>query len=935
MLRRRVRASSAPSDLPPTRRLGWATTVLLAAVALFGWLRFTPEVFIGPAVQDAPLATLRGLIVFAVPLALGAVLVYAIWRFQLEWLAHRPGPILVLPFVVSAGRGDGASGADPDASQAIALTSLFQRYVVRSRLYGPTAIPPSGRSTDFLTVVERAGDTGGVWGALGRLPRLLAPPSAYQVECTILPPSAPDPGETADGGPAMIVELTRFPGSLVAPVVIRDATWERVVERAAHWVAGVILPRTRRCRFPPWTMWRGLRLPDELFDLYQRFESHKQARELDEAMAALRAALKLDPGNLALRLEMGKLQEQLGLRLDALATYEDIIGRASRGDRALALLWNVPPAEWGHADADESEDRAWSDRRRIAELPARHPVVYVARYRHMLLLGLGDRLAAEWWPTLVDDDQQRIAGTSVVDRCRTGVHRSAHQRRSDYSRRILAQRLGARYPWVEDELRNRCLLSSPSWEFMQPIGPGSTAVPAQDAMAADLRIFLTTTSLCELELLLLERGRDLLTSRDVREVVSLRSLRLVLPWGILRAGLAITSAPPRGVRQPAHPSKADESIVFRLSRPRIMPKHGAGLLDRGSGWPPDLDVLRRYIATTLRSRTRTLHSWHEHYNAACTYALVMLPPGPGELGGRPSTLPPQLVARASEAAVSQLSKAVACGDSGFLASQREWLLTEDPDLDILRGTDMFFDLEAATFGSVRGTDRRGPQLVTWQISTFSSRLVLVIAQQMSTLWRERQSRTRAVPDKIVEWAALEDRVWRIVDELCWDHRDSGARHDAVESLRAACPGALTIPDLAVHPRFSPAVLARQFSSLRGPQPDWPPQPPIEKQVATVIANATLRFGGVVRALRAGSEECCSRERDLLPSADAIRISRMLDSLASDWTEDLDAEEKTKSWVRRSYCRWRALEELFDDDGTHERSMSQRWEALRDHVHEGI
>ncbi len=896
--------------------------MLVATAALSGWLRFTPE-------ADVPLATPRGLIVLAVTVLLLGVLIYALWRFRLEWLAHRPGPILVLPFVAPASSAGGADGAASDAMQAVVLTSLFQRYVVRSRLYGPTAIPPSGRSTDFLTVVEQAGNSSGVWGALGRLPRLLAPPSAYQVECTILPPSA-------DGHAAMIVELTRFPGSLVAPVVIRDATWERVVERAAHWVAGVVLPRTRQCRFPPWTMWRGLRLPDDLFDLYQRFEMHKQAHELDEAMAALRAALKLDPGNLALRLEMGKLQEQLGLRLEALTSYEDIIGRASRGDRALALLWNVPPAEWGQADADETEDRAWSDRRRIAELPARHPVVYVARYRHMLLLGLGDRLAAQWWPKLPDDDEQRIAGTSVVDRCGTGAHRPAHERRSDYSRRILAQRLGARYPWVEEELLNRSLLSSPSWEFMQPIEPGSTDLAAQDAWAADLRIFLTTTSLCELELLLLERGRDIATRKDIREVVSLRSLRLVLPWGILRAGLAITSAPPHGARCAAHPSMAGKSIVFRLSRPDIMPKHGAGLLDRNSGWPPDLAVLRRYIATTLRSRTRTLHSWHEHYNAACTYALVLLQPGSGELGDRPSTMTTELVAQASEAAVSQLYKAVACGDSGFLASQREWLLAEDPDLDILRGTHLFRELEAATFGSVRGTERRGPQLVTWQIRTFASGLVLAIARQMHALWRERRSKMRADPDRIIEWAALEDRVWLIVDDLCWDHRDSGARHDAVESLRTAFGSALTVPDQA-HPRFSPTVLARQFNSLRGPQPDGssPQDLSIEKQVESVIANATLRFAGVVRALRADSRACCSRERNLLPSIDAIRIGRMLDPLDPSRAYGGETATAAKEWVRRSYDRWSALEELFDDDSRHEHPMSQRWDALRARAGDGV
>ncbi|MCD2192098.1 hypothetical protein LQ327_01660 [Actinomycetospora endophytica] len=189
-------------------------------------------------------------------------------------------------------------------------------------------------------------------------------------------------------------------------------------------------------------MWRGLRLHPELFSTYQDFLQFRLGRNFDEAMTSLRAAVKLDPGNLALRLDLGKLQERMQMYLDALLTYDDIITVAARRDVRLSR-W------WGSSNTN-NEIRGWSDSRRTRGLRADDPVILIARYRHAQLLGLSDKLAQQWW--------------TRKERCITGEHRSAREERRAYLRQALATRLGKRYrrlvirlPLDEDLNRPRCL----------------------------------------------------------------------------------------------------------------------------------------------------------------------------------------------------------------------------------------------------------------------------------------------------------------------------------------------------------------------------------------------------------------------------------------------------------------------------------------------
>ena len=87
--------------------------------------------------------------------------------------------------------------------------------------------------------------------------------------------------------------------------------------------------------------------------------------------------------------------------------------------------------------------------------------------------------------------------------------------------------------------------------------------------------------------------------------------------------------------------------------------------------------------------------WQENYNAACAYAV------PTDGGRRP-----QAAGMTSwrKRRSSGLPRAAACSDSGYLAGRRAWLLSEDPDLDGLRGHPRFKWFEAMYFP--RRTDAR-------------------------------------------------------------------------------------------------------------------------------------------------------------------------------------------------------------------------------------
>jgi tetratricopeptide (TPR) repeat protein len=695
-------ARSDPADLPPVQRIRWIALRLLWVLLGLMWvigIRFAPQTVLGESTDDPAANTLRVFIATTVSILLVALAIHAHWRAQLERLAYLPGPLLIFPVVDwRTSREDQSSGNDAtrvESARGEAIRADLQRLLVETEMHGPTAIPSPGRSSDFLQVIEDAsGQVEGFGGALFKFVRLLSPRSSYEVRCSILEPQVVGGGKHSSDC-VLQVELTRAPKYVLAPETIISATWEEATSAAAAWIAAMVLPRTRKCKIAPWTLWQNLKLPPALFSHFQQFRVHldrglypsddapPQEECYDSALAALERALALDPLNLALRLEKGKLLELKGKYLAALETYDSIISQAARRSKRLAYLRFGPPAIDG-SDSDSAVSRRWYDKRRARGLPARHPIVYVARYRYALLLSLGEELSREWW--LEDGRAAPRSGPEVGDDPPALRRSLAGRMMTAYAEPIA--RIQSAFGSIDD-------ISIDPREFL---AAGTDEHPSADELTRrrlGAWLFFTSVGIWEVEHLLTERSRFGTlngASRENLEIVPNRSLELLLPRAILRRAMIFiedAGNPLRNRNECA--AKAAGSMLFPIDEP-IMEPGLDGLL--GEGWPSDVRKLRSWIQTKRGRAFGSLRSWHEHYNAACVIAVLLQRNLSGGSDARDGVI---------DAAVTELEKAVACGDSGYLASKSGWILLADPDLAELRDSQRFEDFRVSILG-------RAPQI---------------------------------------------------------------------------------------------------------------------------------------------------------------------------------------------------------------------------------
>ena len=183
--------------------------------------------------------------------------------------------------------------------------------------------------------------------------------------------------------------------------------------------------RTRLCS-SPWSGWRGYRLPSDLLHAYERGAELEDARRYDEALDRYYAALREDPMNIALRLQIGFLQEKLALFLDALATYESILEVARPGENTLeAVAPELTSGQPGPPTPDQLVIRRKrrDPLRRFYRSPARRDrdrILLVAQYRRAILLA-GQELPRQW-RQLADpsgptrrDIQRRSCANSCAD----------------------------------------------------------------------------------------------------------------------------------------------------------------------------------------------------------------------------------------------------------------------------------------------------------------------------------------------------------------------------------------------------------------------------------------------------------------------------------------------------------------------------------------
>jgi hypothetical protein len=213
------------------------------------------------------------------------------------------------------------------------------------------------------------------------------------------------------------------------------------------------------------------------------------------------------------------------------------------------------------------------------------------------------------------------------------------------------------------------------------------------------------------------------------------------------------------------------SISLRLDWVR----HTSARLRRRRAWvrwppaPSELDERIRRI-----EGRRPFRHWHEQYNAACAYALALHDQRLGDVD--------TLAARA----VNRLEQATARADSGYVASRRDWVLSEDPDLKGLRGRHKFQVFELLYLPSDPGVASRPRNVQQLENSRYVRDLVVQTAERWWEAWRAHGDQAPAAPGTpaVRKWFDDERRAWDGLREVALNFRHPRTRFGLINDLRA-------------------------------------------------------------------------------------------------------------------------------------------------------
>jgi hypothetical protein len=677
-----------------------------------------------------------------------------------EFQAWRPGRIIVEELKAAE------NAKDADVHR---LTAAFRDRLARSHLQSPAAVPALAPQGDFLDVLASTPmDPTQPLSIVTGLLRASRPTHAYQVRGSL----SKREGRAKPYG--VTIHLERLPGRADPGVTLWDSDWESAVMNAADHASASILPRTRRCG-SPWTAWRGYHLPAGLVNLYERGVELEEARRYDEALDCYFCALRKDPMNLALRLQIGYLQEKLALFIDAFDTYERILAVARPGRAGHGPAASVDGDDGRHHHAPElaltKANRSDPQRRyyRRAERRNREEILLAARYRHAILLG-GTELPRQWCKQSKDSPAreaerctlrtrltpsltrtfQKALMSKHVEWVTRPVYRTPKPPRTGKLRKPYLQR-------IRDPLAGRPDVVQPLYES----DPASVLGEATDREALEeLCVFASIHELVELRPRLprLRRVRRLPLSRAM---VDLSGLCLVERLEHVQAAM-----------HGAEPS-APDPVALRRSVRQI------------EGW-------------------RAFRRYQEHYNAACAFSLPLI----SDDGVLESPAADALVA----SAVRRLERAISCADSGFVATRRDWLLSDDPDLDGLRTKDDFKHFEATYFPSATDTCKRPTEQHIWEMSRYTLDLLSTTSGGFAKAWRNRKSVLEPEIEvrSLADWCELEMRAWGLMRDVTRNHRHWQTRVRLIDFAR----------NLSTRGHFAaPTVAFPRFAEEEAPRPD--------------------------------------------------------------------------------------------------------------------
>ncbi|MBR8642344.1 hypothetical protein KEF29_31065 [Streptomyces tuirus] len=741
-----------------------------------------------------------------------------------------PGPIAVPPL-----RDETASRDLP----ADRLTTYLRQKLNEVNIRAPEPIPGGAQQIDFAEVLHSpAADTTNVGASLAiNVGKLLAAGNisyAYQVDGALF--------NSEDGKCGVTVQVMVLPKWASQPFTSTDETWELAIDKAAYEVCAFILPLTKLVDKPPWQAWRRLAVPGRLFKDVQQAQQFKADRRFDEALGSYYKALELDPRNPYLRLEVGLLQEQLGLYLDALVTYEDVINLAP-SNRDLKVYHPIARMPVYLRRRDVFIRRGWW----------RVPLL-MARYRQAILLGMGERLSAEWSPSY------EVSGLRA-EQCETlrrriketyeGHFRGFQQYLHDQGGELGKDKTTPSHhvdPIPDVLLPNGPLAGRPErllqQEFFQFLGQVKAQqlcrayffpriIPERKVPRAALRL--------------------LLVCNPVRRCYT-RSLRLEHSHALKYL------AAYRVIKRPA----IANAIWQELRRFEFA--HGRA----GMQWPVEArDVSKRVLFGRHGMRlSRLFPHWQDFYDEACIYAVCMTP-DKGE--------PPEQDAALADRAVKSLEKSLRLQDSGFASTICSWVREYDPDLVVLQRRQEFADWANRHFPETRPNPFPPDNVQKIELLHYEQLLIERSASKAAAVWDYRSTHTSngsLPPKKFEEWLEDEKEAWDLAAKLVENRRHWRTRYEFInvmrdfgrESSSNEVPNEFTVryPSFSDDPLICISVDGNRYSSTK---------------IANGLKMRERRINDLANILKNRRDWCA----DGLPSSECPKdISKFCTQLARRW-----------------------------------------------------
>ncbi len=650
-----------------------------------------------------------------------------------------PGPISVPTF--------SSEGEDPGI-EVERLTTHFREALAEVSLEAPSPMPGGSQQIDFVEVLNSpALDSGNspatLVAALGRLLSVTHVRYSYQVNGVLY--------RGPENACSVTVQVIVLPKWASQSITCAGSTFEAAIKSAAYEVCAFILPLTRLVEKPPWAAWHGLAIPHGLFRDVQEAQKFKFSRRYDEALGKYFDAISQDPHNPFLRLEVGFIQEQLGLCLDALMTYQDIIKLGLDRDVERLAWIKGTPAYFRKIGVRKNWWRA---------------ALLTARYRQAILLGMSEQLIDDWCSC-----NRRPAGNSKRDaelrHLRTRILKMLEKYESDFAEHLQdhGDKTGAKGGDGIEKLLARDFSNTPKGkngkllvqEFFQFVG---------QAKAQELRGAY--------------RFR-----RIPGGTVSRVALRLMLVWTPARR--CWTRAARRKLGVCSGLCELKYARVYSHSRVAKLRKSTAQLLAKLSGrewkWPmPAKHIQREIRFAWFRGVPLRRIPWHDFYYSACIFAIGLLPFGKGRsirLEGDTTTL--------AERAVEHLDKACRRADSSSIASMRSWIVAEDPDLVGLRTFNEFVVWEGEHYPLKNPAFLRPVGVHDLELIKYQHDLVRKVAGLMVQIWERRERDLSDSPldaDEVQQrWLDEEISTWRMARDFAVDRHHWQTRFDFIRAVQ--------------------------------------------------------------------------------------------------------------------------------------------------------